>query len=129
MNSIRQLAYAILDGTLIPIDRVAGQKPYYYSGMHRRHGVNVQVIADPAGQLIWASAAPARRRPRPDRGSHPRHHRRADQRERDPGQAALLPTPSDRDRAGHPRPTSRRESDLPRMKGSLLEFSHCLSPH
>ena len=56
MARIRVLAYAILDGTLIPIDRVADQKPYY-SGKHRRHGVNVQVIADPAGRLIWASAA------------------------------------------------------------------------
>ena len=53
MNRIGLLAYAILDGTLIPIDRVADQKPYY-SGCH---GVNVQVIADPAGRLIWASAA------------------------------------------------------------------------
>jgi DDE superfamily endonuclease len=56
MARIRLLAYAILDGTLIPIDRVADQKPYF-SGKHRRHGVNVQVIADPAGRLIWASAA------------------------------------------------------------------------
>ncbi len=53
---IRRLAYAILDGTLIPIDRVADQKPYY-SGKHKRHGVNVQVIADPAGRLVWASPA------------------------------------------------------------------------
>jgi hypothetical protein len=56
MDRIRLLAYTILDGTLIPIDRVADQKPYY-SGKHRRHGVNVQVIADPAGRLVWASAA------------------------------------------------------------------------
>jgi len=56
MNTIRRLSFAILDGTLIPIDRVADQKPYY-SGKHHRHGVNVQVIADPAGRLIWASAA------------------------------------------------------------------------
>jgi hypothetical protein len=56
MNRIRLLAYAILDGTLIPIDRVADQKPYY-SGKHHRHGANVQVIADPAGRLVWASAA------------------------------------------------------------------------
>jgi DDE superfamily endonuclease/Helix-turn-helix of DDE superfamily endonuclease len=56
MDRIGRLAYAILDGTLIPADRVADQKPYY-SGKHRRHGVNVQVIADPAGRLIWASAA------------------------------------------------------------------------
>ncbi|WP_435126652.1 transposase family protein [Micromonospora tulbaghiae] len=56
MDRIGRLAYAILDGTLIPIDRVADQRPYY-SGKHRRHGVNVQVIADAAGRLIWASAA------------------------------------------------------------------------
>ncbi len=37
MQRIRRLAYAILDGTLIPIDRVADQKPYY-SGKHKRHG-------------------------------------------------------------------------------------------
>ncbi len=51
-----RLAYAILDGTLVPIDRVFDQKPYY-SGKHHRHGVNVQVLADPAGRLVWASPA------------------------------------------------------------------------
>ena len=56
MRRIRRLAYAILDGTLIPIDRVADQKPYY-SGKHKHHGVNVQVIADAAGRLVWASPA------------------------------------------------------------------------
>ncbi|MEU7617697.1 transposase family protein [Micromonospora rifamycinica] len=56
MNRIRRLAYAIPDGTLIPIDRVADQRPYY-SGKHQRHGVNVQVIADAAGRLVWASPA------------------------------------------------------------------------
>ncbi len=56
MRRIRLLAYAILDGTLIPIDRVAEQKPYY-SGNHKRHGVNVQVISDATGRLVWASPA------------------------------------------------------------------------
>ncbi|MEU4660672.1 transposase family protein [Micromonospora chalcea] len=56
MRRAARLAYAILDGTLIPIDRVADQRPYY-SGKHKRHGVNVQVLADPAGRLVWASAA------------------------------------------------------------------------
>ncbi|WP_343898567.1 transposase family protein, partial [Micromonospora gifhornensis] len=56
MERIRRLAYAILDGTLIPIDRVADQKPHY-SGKHKHHGVNVQVIADAAGRLVWASPA------------------------------------------------------------------------
>ncbi|GGQ22647.1 hypothetical protein GCM10010140_61220 [Streptosporangium pseudovulgare] len=57
MPRIQRLAYAILDGTLIPIDRVADQRPYY-SGKHKRHGVNVQVIADATGRLVWASPAP-----------------------------------------------------------------------
>lgn len=48
-------AYAIVDGTLIPIDRVADERPYY-SGKHKRHGMNVQVLADPAGRLVWLKA-------------------------------------------------------------------------
>ena len=37
MKLIRQLAYAILDGTLIPIDRIGGsQNRRYYSGKHKR---------------------------------------------------------------------------------------------
>src|SRR5512142_2239588 len=35
-----RLTYVIFDGTLIPIDRVADQKPYH-SGKHQRQGVNV----------------------------------------------------------------------------------------
>jgi len=53
-------AYVVLDGTLLRIDRVAmasGRDRAYYSGKHKAHGVNVQVIADPAGRLIWASPA------------------------------------------------------------------------
>ena len=53
-------AFVILDGTLLRIDRVAmasGRDRPYYSGKHKSHGVNVQVIADPAGRLIWASPA------------------------------------------------------------------------
>jgi hypothetical protein len=41
-------AYVVLDGTLIPIDRVAADRPFY-SGKHKRHGMNLQVIADPRG--------------------------------------------------------------------------------
>ena len=37
-------AYVILDGTLIPIDRVAADRPFY-SGKHKKHGMNLQVIA------------------------------------------------------------------------------------
>ncbi|MGK3945259.1 IS5 family transposase [Streptomyces sp. RP5T] len=49
-------AFVILDGTLLPIDRIAADRPYY-SGKHKKHGMNVQVIADPFGRLLWASAA------------------------------------------------------------------------
>ncbi|MGA4979907.1 transposase family protein [Streptomyces cinereoruber] len=49
-------AYLILDGTLLPIDRIAADRPFY-SGKHKRHGMNVQVIADPFGRLLWASPA------------------------------------------------------------------------
>jgi hypothetical protein len=49
-------AYAILDGTLIPIDRVARDKPLY-SGKHKKHGMNLQVIASPDGDILWVSGA------------------------------------------------------------------------
>ena len=43
-----------IDGTLIPIDRVAADRPFY-SGKHRRHGMNLQVIATPGGDIVWVS--------------------------------------------------------------------------
>jgi len=49
-------AYLLLDGTLLPIDRIAADRPFY-SGKHKKHGMNVQVIADPNGRLLWASPA------------------------------------------------------------------------
>jgi hypothetical protein len=49
-------AFVMLDGTLLPIDRIAADRPFY-SGKHKRHGMNVQVIADPRGRLLWASPA------------------------------------------------------------------------
>lgn len=56
----RRKAYVILDGTVLRIDRVGmsgGRDRPYYSGKHKCHGVNVQVIADPAGRLVWVSPA------------------------------------------------------------------------
>lgn len=47
-------AYAVVDGTLIAIDRVARDKPFY-SGKHKKHGVNLQVIASPHGDVLWVS--------------------------------------------------------------------------
>ena len=41
-------AYVVLDGTLIPVDRVAADRPFY-SGKHKKHGMNLQVIASPDG--------------------------------------------------------------------------------
>ena len=47
---------AILDGTLIPIDRLGGDNNrLYYSGKHHKHGVNLQALIDAAGHLRWIS--------------------------------------------------------------------------
>ncbi len=51
-----KLAFVIIDGTLIPIDRVAADRPFY-SGKHKRHGMNLQVISSPDGTIIWVSGA------------------------------------------------------------------------
>jgi hypothetical protein len=51
-------AFVILDGTLLRIDRVGMASDRYrvfYSGKHKAHGLNVQVIADPIGRLVWIS--------------------------------------------------------------------------
>jgi hypothetical protein len=47
-------AFAILDGTLLPIDRIADDRPFF-SGKHRTHGMNLRVLADPFGRLLSAS--------------------------------------------------------------------------
>jgi hypothetical protein len=47
-------AFVVIDGTLIPIDRVAADRPFY-SGKHRRHGMNLQVISSPSGEILWVS--------------------------------------------------------------------------
>lgn len=49
-------AFVILDGTLLPIDRIAADRPFC-SGKRKKHGMNRQVIADPFGQMLWASPA------------------------------------------------------------------------
>ncbi len=40
MKTVRAKAFVILDGTLLPIDRIAADTPYY-SGKHKRHGMNI----------------------------------------------------------------------------------------
>jgi len=49
-------AYVVVDGTLIPIDRLAADRPFY-SGKHKKHGMNLQVIASLDGDLLWVSGA------------------------------------------------------------------------
>ncbi|GAA4005308.1 hypothetical protein GCM10022384_59640 [Streptomyces marokkonensis] len=41
---------------MLPIDRIAADQPYY-SGKEKYHGMNVQVLAESAGRLIWVSDA------------------------------------------------------------------------
>ena len=48
--------YVIVDGTLIHTDRLAADRPYY-QGKHHCHGMNLQAIADPDGNLLWISGA------------------------------------------------------------------------
>jgi len=49
-----KLAYLVLDGTLIPVDRVAADRPFY-CGKHKKHRMNLQVIATPNGEIRWVS--------------------------------------------------------------------------
>ncbi len=56
MTTVRKTAYVILDGTVLPIDRITADRPYY-SGKKKHHGMNVQALADPASRLIWAADA------------------------------------------------------------------------
>jgi hypothetical protein len=69
-------ALVVLDGTLIRIDRLAADRPFY-SGTHRKHGMNLQVTASPDGEILWVSGALPRCRPRLDRGPDLGHRARA----------------------------------------------------
>jgi hypothetical protein len=44
-------AFVVIDGALIPLDRVAADRPFY-SGKHRRYGMNLQVISAPDGEIF-----------------------------------------------------------------------------
>ena len=39
------------------IDRVAADRPFY-SGKHKKHGMNLQVIASPGTDILWVSGPP-----------------------------------------------------------------------
>ena len=52
-------SHLVLDGVLIPTDRVAGVtadgNDLWYSGKHKKFGGNVQFLATPAGTPLWIS--------------------------------------------------------------------------
>jgi hypothetical protein len=50
----REPQFVLLDGTLAECDRV-GDSRADYSAKHRRYGVNVQAVTDPAGEVLWIS--------------------------------------------------------------------------
>lgn len=52
--------FVLLDGTLAECHCVGGSRADY-SARHRRHGVNVQVVTDPIGEVLWISPALAGR--------------------------------------------------------------------
>ena len=59
-------AFVFLDCTLLRIDRVgmtSGRDREFYSGKHKAHGLNVQVLGDPIGRLVWISSTAARGAP------------------------------------------------------------------
>ena len=97
-------AFVILDGTLLRVDRVGMAGDYnrgFYSGKHKCHGLNVQVIADPIGRLVWISPVlrgAARHGCRPRARHHRRTQRRRDRDDRRHG----LP----RRRSGDPGPAA-----------------------
>jgi len=62
-------AYVVLDGTLIPVDRVAADRPFD-SGKHKKHGMNLQVITK--HMPGWASSCYSRREHRAGGGGA--HH-------------------------------------------------------
>ncbi|MEY9988209.1 hypothetical protein ABIE67_000241 [Streptomyces sp. V4I8] len=52
----------MVDGTLIPIDRIKADQPYY-SMKHRKHGMNVQVIAGAGRHTLVVFARDTRAHP------------------------------------------------------------------
>jgi hypothetical protein len=52
-------AFVCLDGTLVPCTRVSAPSEaghdLWYSGKHKQHGGNVQVLTDPTGYPVWVS--------------------------------------------------------------------------
>jgi hypothetical protein len=56
LRDAKEAGYAcvVIDGTLIPIGRVAADRPFC-SGRHHRHSMSLPVIAAPGGEIVWVS--------------------------------------------------------------------------
>jgi len=48
-------AFVAIDGTLIPVYRLAADRPFY-PGKHRPHGMNLHVIANPDSEILGTPA-------------------------------------------------------------------------
>ncbi|MGY3202188.1 hypothetical protein ACVW19_002703 [Streptomyces sp. TE5632] len=114
--------HVLLDGTLAECDRV-GDGRADCSTRHQRHGVNVRVIADPAGRMLWLSPAlPGRTHDLTAPSPHPQDHQnlRAPARPRPrrhglpSARASRSPPPNaGRPRANSPRPSRRSTGPCP----------------
>jgi hypothetical protein len=94
-------AFVMLDGTLLRIDRVGMASGYdraFYSGKHKAHGLNVQVITDPIGRLVWIS--PPLLGARHDMGAAREHGIIAGGHRRSGAPCGEHPAPDSRGRAG-----------------------------
>ena len=54
--SVRQVTQRNAGRRTAGIDRVVADRPFY-SGKHKKHGMNLQVIANPDGDIVWVSGA------------------------------------------------------------------------
>src|SRR3954469_18042986 len=99
--------HVTLDGTLIRTDRCRTVNPVtghdlWYSGKHRTHGGNVQIIGDPTGFPVAVLRRRARLDPRPHRRPRQRLPRRAARRGRPAGPPRAGRQGLRRRRRGHP---------------------------
>ena len=63
--------YLIVDGVHVPtvtFGRKTGGQRAFYSGKHKRHGLNVQTVCSPDGELVGRHADPGTTVESPPRG-------------------------------------------------------------
>ena len=116
MTTVRKKAYVVLDGTVLPIDRITADRPYY-SGKKKHHGMNVQVLVGSSRPSDLGLGRTTRSRARSDRGPDPWHPRRS-RRRRDqvlggqgvPGRGPCCPRPVPRQESARLAPASQPRS-------------------